>query len=43
MSLKRLTIDIPARLHRELKMKAAAEGVKMVDLLRQWIEEKCRS
>jgi hypothetical protein len=41
--LKRLTIDIPEHLHRELKVKAAGEGVKMVDLLREWIEEKCRS
>lgn len=41
--LKRLTIDIPERLHRELKVKAAGEGVKMVDLLREWIEERCRS
>lgn len=36
---KRLTIDIPADLHRTLKMKAAAEGVKMADLVRKWIED----
>ena len=37
-AMKRLTIDIPARLHRRLKMKAAEEDVKMADLVRAWIE-----
>jgi hypothetical protein len=41
IALKRLTIDVPADLHRRLKVKAAVEGVRMADLLRSWIEEKC--
>jgi predicted HicB family RNase H-like nuclease len=38
---KRLTIDISEELHRTLKMKAAAEGVRMADLVRSWILENC--
>ncbi len=37
--MKRLTIDVEEELHRQLKMKAAEEGVRMADLVRQWIEE----
>jgi hypothetical protein len=37
-SMKRLTIDIPADLHRRLKLIAASKSVNMVDLLREWIE-----
>jgi len=37
-AMKRLTIDIPADLHRRLKVMAAGRGVSMVDLLRRWIE-----
>lgn len=40
-TIKRLTIDLPAPLHRRLKIKAATEGVQMVDLVRQWIETGC--
>ena len=40
-AVKRLTIDLPAPLHRRLKIKAASEGVQMVDLVRQWIETGC--
>lgn len=40
---KRLTIDVPMTLHRQLKVKAAMEGVKMADLVRSWIAEKCSS
>ena len=40
-TVKRLTIDLPAPLHRRLKIKAASEGVQMVDLVRQWIETGC--
>lgn len=39
--MKRLTIDIPEDLHRTLKVKAASEGVKMADLVRAWITERC--
>ena len=41
--MKRLTIDIPEDLHRTLKVKAASEGVKMADLVRAWIMERCAS
>lgn len=41
--MKRLTIDIPEDLHRTLKVKAASEGVKMADLVRAWITERCAS
>ena len=41
--MKRLTIDIPEDLHRTLKVKAASEGVKMADLVRAWITERCTS
>ena len=40
-AVKRLTIDLPAPLRRRLKIKAASEGVQMVDLVRQWIETGC--
>ena len=42
-SIKRLTIDISEDLHRALKVKAASEGVRMADLVRNWIEEGCAS
>jgi hypothetical protein len=41
--IKRLTIDVPEDLHRLLKVKAATEGVKMADLVRAWIAERCAS
>jgi predicted HicB family RNase H-like nuclease len=43
VALKRLTIDIPEDLHRRLKVKAATEGVRMADLVRSWISERCAS
>jgi len=39
--IKRLTIDISEELHRRLKVKAATEGVRMADLVRVWISERC--
>lgn len=39
--IKRLTIDVPEELHRQLKVKAATDGVRMADLVRQWIEKGC--
>jgi predicted HicB family RNase H-like nuclease len=39
--VKRLTIDVSEDLHRQLKIKAASEGVRMADLVREWISEKC--
>jgi hypothetical protein len=41
IAMKRLTIDVPLDLHRKLKVKAAMEGVKMADLVRDWIKERC--
>ncbi len=38
--VKRLTLDIPEALHRAIKGKAASEGVAMVDMLRELLEEK---
>ncbi len=38
--MKRLTVDLPESLHRALKLKAAAEGVTMADLLRELLEER---
>jgi len=35
--INRLTLDLPANLHRDLKVKAAQEGVSMRDLVEQWI------
>ena len=32
---KRLTIDIPASLHRTIKLKSVNDGVTMVELIRQ--------
>ena len=37
--MKRLTIDIPEDLHRELKVTAAMNGTKMADMVREWIEQ----
>ncbi len=37
---KRLTLDIPEKLHRAIKGKAAIEGIAMVDMLRQLLDEK---
>ena len=38
--IKRLTLDIPETLHRAIKGKAASEGLAMVDMLRELLEEK---
>ena len=38
--IKRLTLDIPDKLHRAIKGKAALEGKAMVDMLRELLEEK---
>jgi len=37
--IKRLTLDIPESLHKAIKLKATSEGVTMVDLLRELLEE----
>jgi predicted DNA binding CopG/RHH family protein len=38
--MKRLTIDIPASLHRRVKAVCAAEGVKMADVVRELLAKK---
>ena len=38
-AMKRLTLDIPADLHRRIKGKAVMEGVTMVNMLRELLEE----
>ena len=37
--IKRLTLDIPESLHKAIKLKATTEGITMVDLLRELLEE----
>ena len=37
--MKRLTLDIPESLHRRIKGKAVMEGVTMVEMLRELMEE----
>ncbi|WP_346294217.1 hypothetical protein [Sphaerothrix gracilis] len=37
--LKRLTLDIPESLHRKIKGKAVMEGVTMIEMLRELLEE----
>ncbi len=36
--MKRLTLDIPESLHRQIKGKAVLEGVTMVEMLRELLE-----
>lgn len=38
-AMKRLTLDIPENLHRQIKGKAVMEGVTMVNMLRELLEE----
>ena len=38
--MARLTFDIPAPLHRKLRIKAVTEGVTMADMLRKGIAER---
>ena len=39
--VKRLTIEIPARLHAQVKAECALRGVKMKDLVRTLLEQEC--
>jgi len=34
----RITVDLDAELHRRLKIKAAMEGKRLADLVREWTE-----
>jgi hypothetical protein len=36
--LARITVEIPALLHRRFKSQAASEGHKIADLVREWVE-----
>ena len=38
--MKRLTIDIPAALHRKVKAACAVEGLKMADVIRELLVKK---
>lgn len=39
-AMKRLTVDIPTRLHAKLKARCAMRGTKMVDEIREWLEKE---
>lgn len=39
VKMKRLTLDISEDLHRSIKLKAVTQGVSMVDLLRDLLEQ----
>lgn len=38
--IKRLTLDMPASLHRRLKIKAIENDVPMAEMVREWIEQR---
>lgn len=38
-AMKRLTIDVPARLHARIKSQCAMRGVKMADEVRELLEK----
>ncbi|HIJ30882.1 MAG: hypothetical protein HOK37_10680 [Gammaproteobacteria bacterium] len=39
-SIKRLTLDMPASLHRRLKIKAIENDAPMAEMVREWIEQR---
>ena len=39
--VKRLTIELPARLHARVKAECALRGIKMKDLVRTLLEQEC--
>ena len=43
VEMKRLTIDIPADLHSEVKSKCAKKGLKMADVIRGLLETHFRT
>ena len=38
--MKRLTIDVPATLHAQIKMQCARDGVKMADVIREMLNKR---
>lgn len=38
----RITVDLDADLHRRLKIKAAMEGKRLADLVREWTDANTR-
>ena len=38
--MKRLTIDVPASLHANIKVGCARQGIKMADAIRELLEEQ---
>jgi hypothetical protein len=42
-SLKRLTLDIPADLHKRIKTRCAINGTKMVEEIRELLENHYRN
>jgi predicted HicB family RNase H-like nuclease len=38
--VKRMTLDVPASLHKALKRKAVDDGLTMRELVVQWVREK---
>lgn len=40
--MKRLTIDVPAKLHANVKAGCARRGIKMADAIRELLEENFR-
>lgn len=38
--MSRLTIDLPETLHRRVKMQCAGRGIKMVDVVRDFLERE---
>ena len=39
--VKRLTIELPAQLHAQVKAECALRGIKMKDLVRTLLEQEC--
>ena len=42
-AIKRLTLDMPASLHRKLKIMAIENDTAMAEMVREWIEQRVSS
>jgi hypothetical protein len=40
--VKRVTVDLPIEVHKQLKIKCVIEQVNIADMVKQWIEEKLK-